>query len=62
VIYHATGGSGATLGAGIVDGGTYWVHVVDAYHIQLADSFCHAVGCPAGPATTRRPSRSSSSR
>ena len=53
VIYHATGGNGVTIGPGIADGGLYYVHRLNAYQIQLADSLCHAVGCPdpdgAGP-------------
>ena len=45
VIYHATGGNGVTIGPAIHDGETLFVHRLNAYQIQLADSFCHAVGC-----------------
>src|SRR5262249_57511813 len=45
VIYTA---HGLPIG-GLQSGHTYFVHVVDDYTINLAESFCEAVGCAAGP-------------
>ena len=44
VYYTATGGSGKTLGAGIVSGQYYYVHVVDPYRIQLTATQDQATG------------------
>jgi len=30
----------------ITDGQVLFVHLLDGYRVQLADSFCHAEGCP----------------
>src|SRR5262249_27253883 len=54
VIYPATNPDGTssltTIAPGVIhDGDTLFVHVVDAFRIQLATSFCKAVGCAAGP-------------
>src|SRR5262249_54371422 len=53
VIYRAKkpdGSPGTTIAPGVIsDGQILFVHVLDNYRIQLADSFCHAVGCAAGP-------------